>query len=173
MNLKIVSIAFLAIVSGCHSLTVENYGDEVVRDEKGAPVVSTNGIAQTVGKGWKLHRWGHWTDESINDFSASIENGKIGVGIGKFDRNTSSNLVPFVQATLSGVAELAAKVGTAIATCGGKTAGDAGAAAISALIQRFITKGGDAANATVTCKDGSCTISDGTVSEDCPNCYVK
>ena len=42
-----------------------------------------------------------------------------------------------------------------------------------ATVTKYITRGGDAKNATITCKDGNCTISDGTITETCTDCLAK
>ena len=84
----------------------------------------------------------------------------------------ASNLVNLVEASFKGAAELTAKVGAAIATSGGSIAAEGGAKALAAAISKFIKNGGDASKATVTCADGNCTISDGTISEVCEDCCV-
>ena len=47
-----------------------------------------------------------------------------------------------------------------------------GAKALASTISKFIKNGGDASKATVTCANGNCTISDGTVSEVCEDCCI-
>jgi len=51
-------------------------------------------------------------------------------------------------------------------------AGDAAYSALSKTIKKYLSKGGSAEKATVECKDGSCTISDGTVTETCEDCVL-
>lgn len=38
---------------------------------------------------------------------------------------------------------------------------------------RCISMGGDVANAAISCKDGSCTITDGTITETCTDCLTN
>ena len=52
-------------------------------------------------------------------------------------------------------------------------AGEAGATLLRQAIARYIGKGGSAKNATVTCKDGTCSITDGTVTETCTDCFER
>ena len=82
----------------------------------------------------------------------------------------ASNLVKLVEVSFKGAAELTAKIGAAIATSGGSIAAEGGAKALAAAISKFIKNGGDASKATVTCANGNCTISDGTISEVCEDC---
>ena len=60
----------------------------------------------------------------------------------------------------------------AIASSGGSVAGEAAYSALSKTIKNYLSKGGSAEKATVECKDGSCTISDGTVEETCDDCVL-
>ena len=85
----------------------------------------------------------------------------------------SEELNKLVETSLKGAAELAAKVGAAIATSGGSVAGDAAYTALRNAISKYISKGGDASKAKITCENGNCTISDGTVTETCTDCIYS
>ena len=183
-QLKITSIQILAIIvfaltvaffAGCRAITVENYGDDVVKDADGKPVTLADGKAQTVKKGWRVHHNQHWMVTDVDSMEATVDEqaGKIDFKLGKTHAEPSQELNKLVDTSIKGAAELAAKVGAAIATSGGSVAGEAGAALLKNAISDFIAKGGDAAKATVECADGSCTISDGVVSEVCENCIDK
>ena len=84
-----------------------------------------------------------------------------------FREHDDGELNKLVETSLKGAAELAAKVGAAIATSGGSVAGDAAYTALRNAISKYISKGGDASKAKITCENGNCTISDGTVTETC------
>ena len=60
---------------------------------------------------------------------------------------------------LKGAAELAAKIGAAIASSGGSV----GAETIAGWVKNYIAAGGDVNKATVTCAGGNCSFSDGSV----------
>ena len=128
--------------------------------------VTNNGT----GLGWEVKYNSHWLDTSTDSLEAEIAtNGTIRVSLGGLNTGVSPELAKFMDVTLTGVAELATKVGAAIATAGGS----AGAESVSAMVKSFVAKGGDTAKATVSCKDGSCTISDGTIAESCSSCVPK
>ena len=173
---KLMTIAAVAaIFAGCRAITVENYGDDVAKDADGKPVVLADGKAQTIRKGWRVHHNQHWMVTDVDSMEASVDEqtGRIDFKLGKTHTEPSQELTKLVDTSLKGAAELAAKVGAAIATSGGSVAGEAGAALLKNAISDFISKGGDAAKTTVTCKDGSCTFTDGTVTETCTDCIAK
>lgn len=83
----------------------------------------------------------------------------VKVAISKVAYDMSSKHAEIVDKSLTGAATLAAKIGAAIATAGGS----AGAEAVASMVQKFVAKGGDVTKAAVSCADGSCTITDGSV----------
>ena len=154
------ALAGLAAVAGCRVVEVENRGEEVARDADGKPVLLADGTIQTVKKGWSVYHNQHWMVTEADSLTAHVEAGKIDFALnGLNSRPDGTNLVALVDASLSGAAALAAKVGAAVATSGGS----AGAEAVASWVKSFVSAGGDASKATVTCKDGSCTITDGSV----------
>ena len=76
-----------------------------------------------------------------------------------------------MRTSFDGAALLAAKIGAAIATSGGSVAADGAKSAISSLVKKYIASGGNAKAAKITCANGSCTVTDGTVTESCTDCY--
>ena len=127
--------------------------------------VTNNGA----GKGWEVKYNSHWLDTKTDSLEAEIQtNGTIRVALGGLNTGPSPELAHFMDVTLAGAANLATKVGAAIATCGGSASADA----VAGMVKSFVARGGDAAKATVTCADGNCTITDGTVSETCVGCVV-
>lgn len=77
--------------------------------------------------------------------------------------------VEAVRAIANAVTDITAKVCAAIVSHGGSVAQDA----VSKLVSRFVKAGGKAENATVSCKDGSCTITDGATTCTDGGCYVQ
>lgn len=165
--------AMMAAAAGCRAVTVENYGEEIARAADGKPVTLADGKIQTVKKGWRVRHNQHWMATDVDTMEAHIKPEDISFQMGKVSSKPSEELAKLVDASLKGAAELAAKVGAAIATSGGSVAGEAAAGALKNAISNFVSKGGDASNATVECKDGSCTITDGTITETCTDCVAK
>ena len=165
--------AAMTATTGCRAVTVENYGEEIARDAESKPVTLADGRIQTVKKGWKVHHNQHWMATEVDTMEAHIKPEDISFQMGKVNTKPSDELTKLVDTSLKGAAELAAKIGAAIATSGGSVAGEAGAALLKKAIANYVNKGGSVENATVTCADGSCTISDGTVTETCTDCIDK
>jgi len=165
--------ALAAVLAGCRAVTVENFGEEIARDADNKPVTLADGKIQTVKKGWKVHHNQHWMATDVDTMEAHIKPEDISFSVGKISTKPSEELAKLVDVSLKGAAELAAKIGAAIATGGGSVAGEAGYTALRNAISNFIGKGGDASKATVTCEGGNCTISDGTVSEVCESCFER
>lgn len=167
-------IAVAYFVAGCMSITVEDFGREVVRDLNGAPIVANDGTVQTIHKGQRWSYFKHWENQSCEQFNFSRKPGdEIEFAASNYQDEVSAELNKLVETSLTGAAELAAMVGAAIASCGASTAGEAGASALSKAISSYIAKGGNVANAKIDCKDGNCTISDGIVTESCENCIER
>lgn len=173
MMLAACAAVAMTTATGCRAVTVRNYGEEVVCDADGKPVTLADGKIQTVKKGWKVHHNQHWMATDVDTMEARIRPEDISFQMGKASSRPSEELTKLVDVSLKGAAELAAKVGAAIATSGGSVAGEAAAGALESAIARYIAKGGDVSKTTVTCEGGSCTITDGTVAETCEDCIAK
>ena len=159
-NIIIIGLAAAAL-AGCRSVTVKNYGQEVV---------DVNGVQTVISKGWYVSHWQHWMITKADNISASIKPEEITFGLAGLDEKSDGDgLAKVVTASLSGAATLAAKIGSAIATAGGTACADS----ISGLVAKFIKAGGDTAKASVSCKDGSCTITDGATTCTEGSCYYK
>lgn len=149
----------LALLGGCRSVTVKNYGQEVV---------DVNGKQTVISKGWYVSHWQHWMITRADNISASIKPEEITFGLAGLDeKSDGEGLSSVVSASLSGAAELASKIGAAIATAGGTACADS----ISGLVAKFIKAGGKVEKASVECKDGSCSITDGTTTCTGGSCY--
>lgn len=181
LKITFMRIAFLFVifsvayfVSGCMSITVEDFGREVIRDSSGAPIVANDGTVQTIHKGQRWSYFKHWENQSCEQFNFSRKPGdEIEFAASNYQDEVSAELNKLVDTSFKGAAELAAMVGATIASCGASTAGEAGASALTKAISSYIAKGGNVANAKIDCKDGNCTISDGIVTESCENCIER
>ena len=159
-NIIIIGLAAAAL-AGCRSVTVKNYGQEVV---------DVNGVKTIISKGWYVSHWQHWMITRADNISASIKPDAITFGLNGLDEMPDGDgLAKVVTASLSGAATLAAKIGAAIATAGGTACADS----ISGLGAKFVKAGGDTEKASGSCKDGSCTITDGATTCTEGSCYYK
>ena len=166
--------ACAAAITGCKSIEVERRAPTL------PTYTDTNGVVHAVcdaaGKpvildgGWAVSYFQHWNWQRFDALSATAGAG-VTLQLNGYESGADSNLVTFVKTSFDGAALLAAKIGAAIATSGGSVAGDAAKSAIAALVQKYISSGGSVENATISCKDGNCTITDGKISESCTNCY--
>ena len=155
---------------GCTSTYARWGGERVITDAEGRPLVNKAGDVQKVKEPVELSSWRHWTDSLIGTATLGIRKDEIDFSMQNYSSKPSEELAKTIDVSLKGAAELAAKVGAAIATSGGSVAGEAAYAKLRAAIAKFVQKGGNASKAAVTCKDGSCTFTDGTVTETCTDC---
>lgn len=159
---KLIAISLAALaLGGCRSVTVKNYGQEVV---------DVNGTQTVISKGWYVSHWQHWMITKADAIETSIKPGDIEFKLNGLDEKPDGDgLAKVVEKSLAGAAELTAKITAAIASCGGTTSVDA----VAGLVKQFVAKGGDLAKATVTCADGSCSVTDGAVTAECTDCYAQ
>lgn len=171
----IAAIAAIAHgISGCVAIEVEDYGHEPVKDADGKPLVDSNGTVQTVHKGQRWHYNKNMVDQEFDEVNFKRDPGDaVAFYLKNYKAQVSPELNKVVETSFKGATELAAKIGAAIATSGGSVAGDAAYSALSQSIKSYLSKGGSAENATIECKDGNCTITDGTVTETCTDCIAK
>ena len=169
--MMIALAACAAAITGCVSMEVEDYGYDVVKDAAGNPVCDTNGVVQTVYKGQKWDFNKNMVDQAYDDVDFKrMKGNEITLRISNYKDQVSPELNKVVETSFRGAAELAAKIGAAIATSGGSVAGEAGYSLLRNAISTYITKGGDVEKAKITCEGGNCTITDGNVTETCENC---
>lgn len=169
---KAILFAALAAcaLAGCKSIEVEKrpqsaltYTDtngvvHVVLDQAGRPII--------LDGGWAVDYFQHWTWTKLDTLQATAGTG-VTLSLNGYESGVDSNLVALVKVSFDGAALLAAKVGAAIATAGGS----AGVEGVAAMVRQFVQRGGDVSKATVSCANGACTISDGSVSESCTSCF--
>ena len=114
------ALAGLAAVAGCRVVEVENRGEEIARDADGKPVTLQDGTIQTVKRGWSVYHNQHWMVTEADSLTAHVEAGKIDFALNGLNaRPDGTNLNALVVGSLEGAANLAAKVGAAVATSGG------------------------------------------------------
>ena len=172
LKLILAMAALSTAIVGCKSITVDRRGQELAKDKDGNVLCGTNGVPIILDKGWEIDYWQHWQLVKFDDMQAAIRPEEISFALGGYYSAADSNLVALVDVSLRGAAELAAKIGTAIATCGASSGVEGGAAAIVSLAKtayaKFKAKGGDETKAVVTsAADGTVTVSDGTVGVQC------
>lgn len=172
--LAVFCVIGVLLLQGCTALKVTDYGHEVVRDSDGKPLVDKDGKVQTVHKGQRWHYNKNMVDQSLDDLEFTRKQGDvIGLKLRNYKDAVSPELNKVIESSFKGAAELAAKVGAAIATSGGRVAGEAGASLLKKSIANYLSKGGSAEKAKITCENGSCTFTDGTITETCTDCLAK
>lgn len=174
--LLVGAIAAGLLVGGCKSIEVEYRGKAL------ATWTDTNGVVRAVcddlgkpiffDKGWVVDYFQHGTFTKMDEMHA--EAGVAKLDLNGYQSGMDSNLVALVNVSLKGTAELAAKIGTAIATCGASAAAEGGAAGVISLAKqaynRFVSRGGNESKAVVSsAADGTVTVSDGSIGVQCAN----
>lgn len=170
---KLMMIACAAALAGCTSTTAEWGGERVLTDADGKPLVAKDGTVQKVKEPVRLSSWRHWMDTRVDTAQLNVEKEKIAFAMNGYKAVPSEELAKLVDVSMKGAAELAAKVGAAIATSGGSVAGEAAYAKLRSAISNFVSRGGDASKATITCENGNCTFTDGAAKETCTDCIVN
>lgn len=161
--LAIVLLGAAALVAGCKSIEVEKRAQTLAFDKNGETVRTAAGEPVILDGGWKVDYFQHWNTQKFDSLTAKA--GQAELAINKYESAADTNLVALVDVSAKGAALLAERVAAAIASSGGSTA----ASSISAAVQKYISSGGDLSKTAIKCEDGTCTITDGTVTE-CLNC---
>lgn len=147
----IVICASAVVIAGCKSI-------KFAKTERTPYVVGTNVVAVTErAVEGSYYAYGLENNLEGLEVSASPTNG-IAVKINRVSYDMSKQHAYIVDKSLSGAAELAGKIGAAIATAGGSATGDV----IAGYVKQFIDKGGDISKATVTVSDDKVTCTDGS-----------
>lgn len=174
---KLMMAAALAAagLAGCKSIEVERHGQTLATyaDTNGVVRVALDAKGQPIllDGGWEVDYFQHWMWTKLDMLSATAGTG-VKLDINGYESGVDTNLVALVDVSLKGTAELAAKIGTAIATCGASAAAEGGAASIVALAKqaynRFVSRGGNVSKAVVSSSaDGTVTVSDGSIGVQC------
>lgn len=157
----ILFFASLGLIAFCGCQTV-------IKAEKfPEQVVMIDGKAVIASGGWEASaRSPLWATESLKGLDLGVgTNSTVYLRLDTYGRDLSTNAVVLTEKTLDGAANLAAKIGAAFATGGASVTAESASAAAKALYDKFIAAGGNPDNATVECKDGVCTVTDGSVCE--------
>lgn len=179
----IKSLAFAALAfsfSGCQTvIKAEKHPEQVLPIEE---KVSVNGEERIIVRDYKIASGGWdasarsplWATESLKGLDIGVQtNSTVYLRLDTYNRDLSTNAVILTEKTFEGATNLAAKIGAAIATSGTSAGADAVSAAAKALYEKFTAAGGNVENATVECKDGVCTVTDGNVSCTDGSCSDK
>lgn len=172
--------SFLLAVCGCHTVIEAEKNPEQVFpvEEK----VTVNGEERVIvsryfvaSGGWEASaRSPLWATESLKGLDIGVAtNSSVHLKLDTYSRDLSTNAVVLTETTLEGAANLAAKIGAAIATSGTSAGADAVTAAAKSLYEKFTAAGGNVENATVSCTNGVCTVTDGSVSCTDGSCSPK
>ena len=172
--LVVAAMIALALLSGgCTSTYAEWGGERVITGPDGQPLVAKDGTVQKAKEPVKLSSWRHWTNTNMTTAKLTVKKDEIALDLNGYKSEPSEELNKVIETSFKGATELAAKISAAIATSGGSVAGEAGYTLLKNAITNYLKKGGNAENATVTCTGGNCTITDGSVTETCTNCFAK
>ena len=170
MMLMLAASAAIAMTTttGCRSVTVENYGDDVVRDDGGKLVVLPDGKAQTVKKGCRVHHNQHWMSTTADSISATVKPEEIAFAMNGLNTKPSEELAKLVDVSLEGMTKLVVAVGEAYTKiAGGGAQADTALNVAAKVANYFKDKGGDVTKATVATVGDKLTVSDGTTSIEC------
>lgn len=161
-----------ALIGGCKSIEVNK------RPQTALTWTDTNGVVRLVldnankpvilDGGWEVDYFQHWMWTKLDTLNATAGTG-VTLSLNGYESGVDSNLVALVRTSFDGAALLAAKIGAAIATSGGSAAADG----VAALVRKFVSNGGNVSKATVSCANGACTVTDGTVCESCTDCFAQ
>lgn len=170
--LTILGAVALTILAGCQTRITAEKNPELahpiqsVVEIEGTNKVITTGYMVTSGGWYATARSPLWATEELRGLNIGVStNGMVTLGLDSYNRDLSTNAVTLTHNLVTDFALLAEKAAAAYATCGASVAASAGKSAIQKAIASYILKGGSAGNAKVSCADGSCTFSDGTVTE--------
>lgn len=157
----IAALVAAALVTGCRSVGVVNNGQDYVRTAAGDPVL-VDGKPVLYGKGWTVDHFQHWMITQADTINATVKEDEISFMLNGLNTHPDAEgLDKVVDSSLKGTAELAAKIGAAVATSGGSVGSDV----VLGYVKQFLAKGGDPGKASVTISDGQITCTDGSCSE--------
>lgn len=168
-KITIIAIAAIAACAGCNTTRIG--ADPVALGTRTTTVYidgDTNRVASVTTT--PVHAFGWWANSYRNLMDTQIADMAFQYGEASASVHGYGNTVNVeaVKACADAVSDITAKVCAAIVSHGGTTV----SSAVSSLVAKYIKAGGDPAKATVTCADGSCTISDGCTTCTDAGCYT-
>lgn len=178
MKKMMIAAALAACATGCQTrITAEKHAEQMLPVYRTASIGGTNavyisGYERASGGWYATARSPLWATEAMRGLSIGVHtNGTVTLGLEAYDRDLSTNAVAMTRIMCDAASDITAKVCAAIVSHGGSVAADG----VSALVRKYIESGGKAGTASVTCADGSCTITDTASGLTCTDgsCYVK
>lgn len=168
-KITIIAIAALAACAGCNTTRIG--ADPVALGTRTTTVYidgDTNRVASVTVSTDHAFAW--WANSYRNLMDTQIADMAFRYGDASASVSGYGNTVNVeaVKACADAVSDITAKVCAAIVSHGGTTV----SSAVSSLVAKYIKAGGDPAKATVTCADGSCTITDGCTTCTDAGCYT-
>ena len=168
LHIKLIAISALAACAGCNTTRIG--ADPVALGTRTTTVYidgDTNRVASVTTStdhafAWWANSYRNLMDTQIADMS--FRYGEASASVKGYGNTVN---VEAVKACADAVSDITAKVCAAIVSHGGTTV----SSAVSSLVARFVKAGGDPAKATVSCADGNCTITDGTITCDGGKCW--
>lgn len=140
----------------------------VIKAEKFPEQVATvDGKTVIASGGWRASaRSPLWATESLQGLDLGVGNDStVYLRLNTYNRDLSTNAVVLTEKAFAGACELTARIGAAFVSGGATTSASVASNAAKALYDKFVAAGGNVESATVECKDGVCTITDGSICE--------
>ena len=168
------TLALPTFLAGCRSVEVENYGEEVLKDANGAPILVDGKIVKC-SKGWSVDHNSHWVNSDADAISASVDpygvinfsmNGMKSSPSEEFNKTMQTYTTAFVQ-----LAQIAAAAYNPSASGVVKSQGESAQAATAS--------GGGSASPTVVVNAGSTASGQqqgttaSTNAAECVECTIK
>lgn len=174
MKKILIIAAAAAALAGCQTrITAEKHPEQMLPIYGYAPtgsVVYIKGYLPASGGWYATARSPLWADEAMKGLNISVAtNGTVALSLDDYSRDLSTNAVATTTIIMDGAVKLAEKVAAAIVSSGASPVADG----IQSLVSKYIAAGGKVDNATITCKDGSCSITDGNTTCTDDSCCVK
>lgn len=160
---KLIIIAAALAAIGCQTrITAEKHAEQML------PIYTTDGTNvfccgyERASGGWyATARSPLWAKEELRGLSIGVQtNGMVTLSLDAYERDLSTNAVVMTQVMVEGAVQLADRICAAVTAAG---QAKASAKAAQALAAQFVAKGGNVAAAQVTCENGLCSVSDGSV----------
>ena len=159
--------------AGCQTrFTAEKYAEQVVPLQE---VVTVNGVDQVITKscitasgGWCwTARSPLWATEAVKGLDIGCKGQSVWLRTDTYKRDLSENAVAMTKTIFDGSTNLVAAIGKAYAMIASGGSADAVSAVSQKVYSYFKEKGGDETKSTVTCENGKCTVTDGSVCIEC------
>lgn len=167
-KITIIAVSAIAACAGCNTTRIG--ADPVALGTATTTTYidgDTNRVASVTTT--PVHAFGWWANSYRNLMDTQIADMAFRYGEASASVKGYGNTVNVeaVKACADAVSDITAKVCAAIVSHGGSVV----TSKVSSLVSKFVSAGGDPAKATVSCTDGGCTITDGTITCDGGKCW--